>query len=112
MGFTIHSTALNNCSIFKLKGRILTDEDLAPAHAMLENRENWNLVLDLSELTHTNSTGIAFMVKCLTKSRVHSGDTVLLQPNASLSRLFEITKMHEVFTILMDLESAINYYKK
>jgi anti-anti-sigma factor len=109
MSFIVDNSEFPTYSIFKLKGRILSDEDLKQAHALLENRKNWKLILDLSELSNTNSIGIAFMVKCLTRARINQGEVVLIQPNTALQRVFEITKMHEVFKIMNDLDAAINY---
>ena len=43
-------------------------------------------------------------------SRIQNGDVVLLNPNASLAKLFEITKIHEVFTICETFEEAKNHF--
>jgi anti-anti-sigma regulatory factor len=52
------------------------------------------------------------MVKSMTRARINNGDVVLLNPNSGLSKLFEITKMHEVFTIYETLEDAKNHFKQ
>jgi anti-anti-sigma regulatory factor len=51
------------------------------------------------------------MVKTLTKARINQGDVVLLNPNAGLNKLFEITKMQEVFSIVDSIAAAENYFK-
>ena len=79
---------------------------------LLNSLKDWNIVFDLTQLTHTNSSGIAFMVKSMTRARINNGDVVLLNPNSGLSKLFEITKMHEVFTIYETLEDAKNHFKQ
>jgi anti-sigma B factor antagonist len=102
----------NNISIFVLKGRILSDSDLLEPNNILTALNDWNIIFDLEQLTHTNSSGIAFMVKSMTRARINNGDVVLLNPNSGLSKLFEITKMHEVFTIYETLENAKNHFKQ
>ena len=93
-----------------MSGKILSDEDIQPMLIALDSIRNWNIVFDLTELTHTNSSGIAFMVKILTRARINGGDLVILNPNTGLSKLFEITKMHEVFSIYNAKENAINHF--
>ena len=97
--------------IFRFEGKILSDSDLTTANEVLSSTKNWNIVFDISQLTHTNSSGIAFMVKTLTKARINQGDVVLLSPNIGLNRLFEITKMQEVFSIVDSLAAVENYFK-
>ena len=97
--------------IFNFEGKILSEADLTLANEVLSSNKNWKIVFDLSQLTHTNSSGIAFMVKTLTKARINQGDVVLLSPNIGLNRLFEITKMQEVFSIVDSLSAAENYFK-
>ena len=98
--------------IFELKGRIISDNDLVEPNNLLNSLKDWNIVFDLTQLTHTNSSGIAFMVKSMTRARINNGDVVLLNPNSGLSKLFEITKMHEVFTIYETLDDAKNHFKQ
>ena len=105
--FSISSSEVTCLSI---SGKILSDADIQPMKEVIDQVENWKIVIDLSQLSHTNSSGIAFMVKVLTKSRINGGDTVFLNPNAGLTKLFEITKIHEVFTIFDSLESAKNHF--
>lgn len=97
--------------IFSFEGKILSEADLTIANEVLSSNKNWNIVFDLSELSHTNSSGIAFMVKTLTKARINQGDVVLLNPNIGLNKLFEITKMQEVFSIVDSLAAVENYFK-
>ena len=112
MSLAIELHNQNNISIFELKGRILSDTDLVEPNNLLTSVKDWNIIFDLSQLTHTNSSGIAFMVKSMTRARINNGDVVLVNPNSGLSKLFEITKMHEVFTIYETLDDAKNHFKQ
>ena len=112
MSLNIELHKVDGISIFELKGRILSDTDLVEPNNLLTSIKDWNIIFDLSQLTHTNSSGIAFMVKSMTRARINNGDVVLLNPNTGLAKLFEITKMHEVFTICETLEDAKNHFKQ
>jgi len=104
------SISSKDVTCLTISGKILSDADIAPMRTEIETIENWKIIIDLSNLSHTNSSGIAFMIKILTKSRINGGDTVLLNPNAGLSKLFEITKIHEVFSIYESFDSAKNHF--
>ena len=97
--------------LFIFEGKILSEADLTKANEALSSNKNWQIAFDLSQLTHTNSSGLAFMVKTLTKARINQGDVVLLNPNTGLNKLFEITKMQEVFSIVDSIAAAENYFK-
>ncbi len=112
MSLAIELQKQNNISIFELKGRILSDADLVDPNNLFTDLKVWNIIFDLSQLTHTNSSGIAFMVKSMTRARINNGDVVLVNPNSGLAKLFEITKIHEVFSIYDTLENAKNHFKQ
>jgi anti-anti-sigma factor len=95
-----------------LEGKLLSDADLKAVSTEIEKLQNWNIILDLKDLTHVNSSGIAFMVRILTRSRVNGGDAVIAQVNSNLKKLFDITKMHEVFAIYETIEDATNHFKQ
>jgi anti-sigma B factor antagonist len=101
-----------NTTTITLEGKLLSDADLKAVSTEIEKLQNWNIVLDLKDLTHVNSSGIAFMVRILTRSRVNGGDAVISHVNTSLKKLFDITKMHEVFTIYETIEDARNHYNQ
>ena len=99
-------------SIIKLQGRFFTESDRENAIEYLDQIENWNLVIDLSELEYINSTGIAFLVKTLTRSRLNLGDTVLFRPNAQLNKIFELTRMEHIFGIFQEFEQVKKFFEQ
>lgn len=112
MSLIIQLQKEENFTLIKLSGKILSEGDLTNANAILSDIKNWNVVFDLSELSHTNSSGMAFLVKTMTRARIQNGDVVLLNPAITLKKLFEITKMHEVFPIYDTLDAATNHFSK
>jgi anti-sigma B factor antagonist len=66
----------------------------------------------LSELTHTNSSGIAFLIRIMTRSRINDGDVVLASPNVGIQKLIDISKLYEVFSIYNSLDEAVSHFIK
>jgi len=102
-------------TIVQLKGKILFEAELETLnHEFLELNaiEGMNWILDLSELTHTNSTGIGFLVRTLTRSRVNNGELVLCGVKGNVEKLFEIAKINEIFNIYTNVSEAKQHFNK
>jgi anti-anti-sigma factor len=108
--FTISNEAA--VTVVKIEGRILSDLDLEQLKEKLEQLNSSQYVFDLSELTNTNSSGIAFMIRTMTKARINGGDVVLSNPNVGIQKLIDISKLYEVFSIYNTTEEAVNHFKK
>jgi anti-sigma B factor antagonist len=78
------------------------DEHIARGH------KYW--VCDLSELGYCNSTGLNLFVRILTKSRNAGGDCVLVDLQPSVKKLFELSKLNEIFTSYTSTEEALARY--
>jgi anti-anti-sigma factor len=112
MSLSIHVKFQDDFKIIELDGRILSEADLEPAHRLLDENKTWKLVFDLSKLQHTNSSGIAFLIKSMTRARIHGGEVIILKVGEGIKKLFEITKMHEVFPIVESLSEAKSVFKQ
>jgi anti-anti-sigma factor len=99
-------------TVVKIQGRILSDLDLEQLKEKLEQVSSSQYVFDLSELTNTNSSGIAFMIRTMTKARINGGDVVLSNPNPGIQKLIDISKLYEVFSIYGTTEEAVNHFNK
>jgi anti-sigma B factor antagonist len=78
----------------------------------MEGLSNNRVVFELSELTHTNSSGIAFLIRIMTRSRINDGDVVLASPNVGIQKLIDISKLYEVFSIYNSLDEAVSHFIK
>jgi len=58
-----------------------------------------SLILDLSELTFVDSTGLSEFVAALKHCRNRGGDVVLRSPTPSTTRVLNICGLDRVFTI-------------
>tara|TARA_B110000305_G_scaffold34628_1_gene34315 strand:+ start:788 stop:1090 length:303 start_codon:yes stop_codon:yes gene_type:complete len=98
-----------------LKGKITTDDDYLEIEKEVFNYLNQNyyrIVFDLSELTHTNSSGIGFFMRTLTKSRIMGGELVIIGINGNVEKIFSISKLDEIYIICENQMEANNYFKK
>jgi anti-sigma B factor antagonist len=99
-------------TIVKLQGKILSELDLEEVKHKMEGLSNNRVVFELSELTHTNSSGIAFLIRIMTRSRINDGDVVLASPNVGIQKLIDISKLYEVFSIYNSLDEAVSHFNK
>lgn len=114
MNLSFDISFIDNIVIYTLKGKIMTDLDFQELEKVVfENisKNHSKVVFDLSELTHTNSSGIAFFMKTLTKTRIMNGDLVLMNIKGNVEKIFDISKLNEIYTICKNQVEAINYFK-
>ena len=100
---------------YQLKGKITTDDDYLEIEKEVFNYLNQNyyrIVFDLTELTHTNSSGIGFFMRTLTKSRIMGGELVIIGINGNVEKIFSISKLDEIYIICENQMEANNYFKK
>jgi anti-sigma B factor antagonist len=112
MSIQLKLTNEANSIVIALEGRILSDLDLDVLKEQTSQLAVWNVIFDLSGLTHTNSSGIAFIIKTMTRARINNGDVVLANPNEGIKKLIEISKLYEVFGIYPSIQEAINHFNK
>lgn len=101
--------------IYSFNGKIIADPD----YELLEtevfnflNQNHKNIVFDLNELTHINSSGIAFFMRTLTKSRIMGGDLILTSIGGNVEKIFNIAKLNEIYTIYASADEAIAHFNK
>lgn len=99
--------------VYALKGKITTESDFEDLEREVFHHLNQNyvrIVFDLTELTHTNSSGIGFFMRTLTKARIMNGELVLASIQGNVKKIFEIAKLNEVYTIYPTVDEAINHF--
>lgn len=106
---------LNHVALFLLKGRIIAMEDIEALQNEVENllsAKQLNIVLDLTELNHINSSGINFIMRTLTKTRIQNGDMVLCGISGNIENIFNVTKLNKVYTIYASSQEAMDHFKQ
>ena len=67
-----------------------------------------DLVLDLTDVTFLDSTGLGVLVGRLKHARSTGGSLVLFGADARVLRVFSITGLDKVFEMFPDLETALD----
>jgi len=111
MSLSVTIKIQDDFKLIELDGRILSEADLEKANRFLDENKIWKLVFDLSKLQYTNSCGIAFLVKSLTRARIQGGEVIILNVGEGIKKIFEITKMHEIFPIIESIHDAKSLFK-
>ena len=106
---------LDSVVVYKLEGKITSDidyDELEKKVFSMLNKNYYRIIFNLKGLTHTNSSGISFFMRTLTKSRIMGGDLVLTNISGNVEKIFNISKLDEIYTIYDSSENAINHFKK
>ena len=98
---------------FQLEGKIVSDIDTTSLIEQLQKRIDGTeniIVFNLSKLTHITSTGLNFFVRALTRTRNKEKKLLLNNLQPSVAKLFQISKLNEIFTISTDnkLDETLN----
>ena len=73
--------------------------------------DNANVVVDLTNASWMNSSGLGMLISGLTTTRSSGGDLRLANLSDRVRRPLEITKLESVFLIYTSVEEAINSFK-
>lgn len=111
MNLTSHSEYV----LLVVSGRIVSDEQLNETLEAVEkalDHQKKMVVCDLSSLEYCNSTGLNFFIRMLTRARKVGGDCVLTNLQPSVKKLFEISKLDEIFNCQPTVEEALAHLTK
>lgn len=104
-----------NFVLVKISGRIISDEGLSDALTTIETLASADLkavLCDCSRLEYCNSTGLNFFVRVLTRSRKAGLDCVLVNLQPTVKKLFEISKLNEIFSCFNSTEEVEAKFNK
>ena len=113
MSFEINQREKEGITILDLKGPLTAGpaatalRDALRAHMSGGSK---NVVLNLDEVEHIDSTGLGSMVMCFTALRKSEGRLVLLHLNRRHLELLVLTKLSTVFEIFDDEQQAVNSF--
>lgn len=75
--------------------------------ALLLSEGRTDLVVDLTDVTFLDSTGLGLMVGTLKRVRLAGGRLVLVVPSESVLKVFRVTGLDQVLTLHDSLEDAL-----
>lgn len=73
-------------------------------------KDNSRVVLDMSSLKFVDSSGLGALISCLRDTNGRKGDFRLSNLSRSVLALFELMRMHRVFSIHDTAASAVSSY--
>jgi anti-anti-sigma factor len=94
--------------ICELSGRLLIDDEINQIIKRMEEFPNVNIVMNLEKLEYTSSSGLSLFVRLLTRTRIQDKKIVLTNLQANVKKLFNITKLDDIFIIFDSENEAIN----
>jgi anti-sigma B factor antagonist len=98
--------------VISLKGKLLHDADMVMLQKELSavlDQKKQHIIYDLEHLEQMNSTGLNFIIRSLTKTRINGGELCLCKAQGNVATLLAISKMNEVVTVYGNLEEAIHH---
>jgi anti-sigma B factor antagonist len=113
MPLKITQRAAAEVIVLDLNGRLwILDLPLRDLIAGLLTEGTRNFVLNIAEVDYMDSSGLGQLVSIWTSIKNKGGHMIILSPNQRVQRLFEITRLHTVFTILHSEEEALEKARK
>lgn len=109
MSFSIETTDCANAVVLKLGGRLVAAET-GRLREIVWDTLSLNpkmIILDLTQLSFCDSSGLAELVAALRQARQHNVRFALTGLNDSLLALMRLTRLDKVFEIYPDCEEAV-----
>ena len=105
----IQSQQQGNVDILEFQGRLDATGAKAAKSALKEltDANRARIVIDMSGVDFIDSTGIGALIGALRTAKGLGGDVVVAGLLPATRAIFELTRLHRVFSILDDREAAI-----
>jgi anti-sigma B factor antagonist len=106
----IPTSEFGNVVVLALEGAILGGPEASALnetlHRLIDNGKK-NVVLDLSNVTLMNSSGLGMLIGGYTTMANNGGELKLAAVNENVRKLIEITKLHTVFSPFASVDEAV-----
>src|SRR6266480_6274089 len=96
-------------NVLPLKGELdlhVSPVVTASLTAMIEKKPE-RVVIDLSDVTYIDSAGLAALIQAMQKVEEYGGKFSLAGLQGTVSSIFEISRLDQVFQIFPDTDSAL-----
>lgn len=104
-----------NCAVIEFKGNVMGGPDAVSLneklHELIE-KNNTNVVVNLSKVKFMNSSGLGMMIGALTTMRKAGGDLRIANATDKIESLLIITKLITVFKHFKSLDEAVDSFKE
>lgn len=96
--------------MISLKGKILTENCFDDVSEKIDSKIEGGkrkFLLDLTGVSHMNSSGLNILLRLFTKVRNKGGELIIINPSKVVNQLFIISKLNTVFKIGANKEEAL-----
>jgi len=100
-------------TILSVKGNLAHKEDMDKLNSYVMSVVEKNgpkIILDLKNVSMISSLGIGGIIRAMRLVREKKGDVKLTSVNASVRKVFDITKLNEIIEIHNSSESALEAF--
>lgn len=110
----INERKLDDVTILDIEGNLAREENsqFRTRVAAIINAGARKLVLNLTNVSHMDSSGLGELISCYASMQKFGGSLKLLNPNHRLENLLVITKLITVFETFDSESSAIAGFRK
>ena len=99
-------------TVVALSGEIDMEEAPKVRRALLDvMKQKRDILVDLSQVTYIDSSGIASLIEGLQTARKQKNDLALVSVSQRARRVLELARLDKVFTIHADLATALTAAK-
>lgn len=105
---TAHTSGVK---IINLAGKILANDNVDDIQLEIEEqlkKQEKLFVLDISEVSYIDSSGLNFFLRIFTKIRNKAAEVIFCAPSTAVIQLLKISKLDSVFTVCANQEEALN----
>lgn len=110
----IQETVFDTVSVISLSGNLWEESDttlLAESVTRLKGNGRLRLILDMSNVPLLNSSGLGALIASMKTMREAGGKLVLVNANARIENLLQITKLNTVLESYSSFDEAANQLK-
>lgn len=103
----------NGVTVLEFKGSIHSGPDCRQLEKEIESiihAGHNKLVLDLTHLTHIDSSAIGSIVRCISKIKGADGMMRIAGPTGMVEQAFKITQLHKVIEIFPTVAEAVQRF--
>jgi anti-sigma B factor antagonist len=112
MDLSVTTRTVSDVVILDLKGRLwILDLPLREVIKNLLDSGHRHFVLNLTDLSYMDSSGLGQMLSIWTSIKNKGGHMTVVRPSAKIQRLFEITRLGTVIEIFENETAAVTVAK-
>ena len=115
MSISLVTRQIASVTIVDINGNIVFGEDRAVLRnliADLLSKGDKQIVFNLSDVDHIDSSGLSYLVSVYTSVRREGGELKLLNPTKKVQDVLRFTQLNAIFDILDDEAAGLRSFKQ